>query len=299
MLCLRALPFKLKTNRTEIMSEPRRDSSLTTRRANEQPLAERTIVITRAVAQAAEFARALESYGARVISCPVIEIVAPESYAQLDEAIENLYGYDWLIFTSTNGVEHFLARMNTLGRETSELDELRVCAIGEATAERLREAHVHVDVVPEQFKAEGVFAALVSYVGQREALVGQNFLIPRAAVARDYLPRALEAAGARVDVVPAYRTVAPHNTEKRRVEALLAGVAVDCITFTSSSTVRNFAELFDTTDLASLLTGVRVACIGDITATTAAEYGLRTDILPKEFTTDALAQAIADYYKRG
>ncbi|MBD0372283.1 MAG: uroporphyrinogen-III synthase [Pyrinomonadaceae bacterium] len=262
----------------------------------EQPLLDRTIVITRALKQAGPFAAALEAYGARVISCPTIEIVEPESFAALDEAIQNLYGYDWLIFTSVNGVDFFLRRLNHLGHNVSELDELKVCAIGEATAERLREASIHVDLVPEEFKAEGVFSALEKFIGGRDAFQGQNFLIPRAAQARDYLPRALEAAGARCDVVPVYRTVAPQDTEKRRVEALLAGGAVDCITFTSSSTVRNFAELFDTTDLSSLLAGVEVACIGDITASTAAEYGLQTDIQPAEFTTEALARAIADFY---
>lgn len=262
----------------------------------EQPLKGRTIIITRALAQAAEFADALESYGARVVSCPAIEIVEPESYAPLDEAIENLYGYDWLIFTSVNGVDHFLRRMEAKGLGASELDELLVCAIGEATADRLRLRRVHVDLVPEQFKAEGVYAALERFVGGRERLLGRNFLIPRAAVARDYLPRALDEAGARVDVVAAYRTVAPRSSELGRVRALLAGGAVDCITFTSSSTVRNFSQLFDTTDLRQLLDGVAIACIGDITATTAAEYGLRVDIQPAEFTTPALAQAIADYY---
>lgn len=214
----------------------------------------------------------------------------------MDEAVENLYGYDWLIFTSVNGVDYFLRRLEKLGRDAGELDELRVCAIGEATAVRLREAQVHVDVIPEQFKAEGAYSAIEAYVGGRENLNRLNFLIPRAAVARDYLPRALEEAGARVDVVPAYRTVAPQTNERGRVEALLAGGAVDCITFTSSSTVTNFARLFDTTDLSELLAGVAVACIGDITAATAAEYNLRTDILPEEYTVPALTRAIADYY---
>jgi uroporphyrinogen III methyltransferase/synthase len=266
--------------------------------ASETSLAGRTIVITRARAQAAEFAAELERLGARVVSCPTIEIVEPESYALLDEAIENLFGYEWLIFTSVNGVDHFMRRMEVLGHDVSELDELRVCAIGEATAVRLREARVHVDVVPEQFKAEGVYAALESYVGGREKLDRVNFLIPRAAVARDYLPDALEDAGARADVVPAYRTVRPHTQERGRVEALLAGGAVDCITFTSSSTVTNFAQLFDTTDLSQMLAGVAVACIGDITAATAAEYGLRTNILPIEYTIPALTQAIAAYYSK-
>ena len=263
-----------------------------------RPLRNRTIVITRARAQAAPFIAALEGYGARVISCPTIEIIEPESFALLDEAIQNLYGYDWLIFTSVNGVDYFLRRFHELGHEVSELDELKVCAIGDATAERLREASIHVDVLPEEFKAEGVFAALEKFIGGADSFQGQNFLIPRAAQARDYLPRALQTAGARVDVVPVYRTVAPRDTEKRRVEALLAGGGVDCVTFTSSSTVRNFAELFDTTDLSALLEGVHVACIGDITASTAAEYNLHTDIHPEEFTTDALARAIAEFYAK-
>lgn len=262
------------------------------------PLAGRTIVVTRARAQAEEFAVELERYGARVVFCPTIEIVPPESYAPLDEAIENLYGYDWLIFTSVNGVDFFLRRLETLGRAASELDELRVCAVGAATAERLRDASVHVDVVPQQFKAEGVFAALELYAGGREQLSRLNFLLPRAAVARDYLPRALAAAGARVDAVPAYRTVRPESTERARLAALLVGGAVDCITFTSASTVKNLAQLFDTTDLSELLAGVTVACIGDITAQTASDYGLSITLQPDEFTIPALARAIARHYTR-
>jgi uroporphyrinogen III methyltransferase/synthase len=262
----------------------------------DQPLANRTIIITRARAQAQEFAAELERYGARVISCPTIEIVEPETYAPLDEAIDNLYGYDWLIFTSVNGVDHFLRRFAERGHEAHELDDLRVCAIGEATAARLRDAHAHVDVVPDQFKAEGVFAALKDYLGGLEGFKTLNFLIPRAAAARDYLPRALVEAGARADVVPAYRTVRPDTSELGRVGAMLEGGAIDCITFTSSSTVTNFAQLFDTTDLSKLLDGIAVACIGDITASTAAQYGLRTDIQPHEYTIPALARTIADYY---
>ncbi|HKR01657.1 MAG TPA: uroporphyrinogen-III synthase [Pyrinomonadaceae bacterium] len=263
-----------------------------------RPLTGRTVVITRARAQSADFAAELEELGARVISCPTIEIVEPDSYALLDEAIENLYGYDWLIFTSVNGVDYFLRRLETLGHDATELDDVRVCAIGEATALRLRDAEIHVDVIPEQFKAEGAYSAIEAYVGGRAGLERLNFLIPRAAVARDYLPKALAEASARVDVVPAYRTVRPQTSERGRVEALLAGGAVDCITFTSSSTVVNFAQLFDTTDLSELLEGVVVACIGDVTAATAAEYNLTTDILPGEYTIPALARAIAAFFSK-
>src|SRR5918998_2736516 len=132
-----------------------------------RPLEGRTVVVTRALKQAAEFAAELEAFGARVVACPTIEIVEPESYAELDEAIENLFGYDWLVFTSANGVEFFLRRLAAAGRDVNELDELRVCAVGAATAERLTEAHVHVDVVPELAQAEGVFEALAEYAGGR------------------------------------------------------------------------------------------------------------------------------------
>jgi uroporphyrinogen III methyltransferase/synthase len=263
--------------------------------ANAQPLAGRTVVITRAQTQADEFVFELERYGADVVVCPTIEIRELESYERLDEAIDHLYGYDWLIFTSVNGVDYFFRRLKVSEREISDLDELKVCAIGEATAESLRELHVHVDVVPEEFKAEGVFAALEQFVGGRAALENLNFLIPRASVARDYLPKALEEAGARVDVVPAYRTTLPEDLDRGRVAAMLSGGA-DCIAFTSSSTVRNLGQLFDTHDLSAALAGVVIACIGEVTATTAAEYGLRVDIQPRQFTIPSLARAVADYF---
>ncbi len=265
--------------------------------AQSQFLADRTIVITRARAQAAEFVTELERFGARVLLCPTIEIAEPESYERLDEAIEHLFGYDWIVFTSVNGVDYFLRRLETRGHQIDELDDLRICAIGDATAERLTAAHVHVDVIPEEFKAEGVFAALERYAGGPETLKGLNFLIPRAAVARDYLPLALEQAGARCDVVIAYRTVQPDGLDRGRVSAMLAGGAADCIAFTSSSTVRNLAQLFDTHNLSDVLSGVAIACIGDITASTAAEYGLQTDIQPADFTVPALARAVAEHFR--
>ncbi len=256
----------------------------------------RTVMITRARSQAGELAHALESYGARIVECPTIEIVEPESYALLDEAIENLYGYDWIIFTSANGVDFFLRRLRANGLDVSELDGLRVCAVGEATAKRLYDAPVHVDIVPEKFQAEGIFEALERYLGSRSGFETLNFLLPRAAVARDFLPKALEEAGARVDVVPTYRTVRPETTDRARIEALLVGGGVDCITFASSSAVKNFAQLFDTANLRDLLRDISVACIGEITSQTATEFGLDTHILPAESTAGSLARAIADYF---
>jgi uroporphyrinogen III methyltransferase / synthase len=261
-----------------------------------QPLAGRTVLITRARAQSAEFAELLEGYGARVVACPTIEIVPPESYHLLDEALSNIYGYDWLVFTSANAVEHFLARLRAAGLDVADLDELRVCAIGHATAERLAEAHVHVDLVPARAQAEGVMAALADYLGGPAEFENLNFLMPRAAAGRDLIPEELEEAGARCDVVPAYRTVRPETTDRAKIEALLVGGGVDCVTFTSPSTVRHFAELFGTRDLAPLLRGIGLACIGEVTAAAAAEYNLRADILPAEQNAAALARAIAHYF---
>ncbi len=261
-----------------------------------QPLAGRTVVVTRAASQASAFITTLESYGANVISCPTIEIAEPESYERLDEAIDHLYGYDWLIFTSANGVEYFLRRLTTRGLKIEELDELKVCAIGEATADKLRDAHIHVDLIPSQSRAEGVFAALNEFLGGSERLHGVNFLIPRAAVGRDYLPKALAAAGARVDVVTAYRTVLPEDLDRGRLSAMLTGSA-DCIAFMSSSSVKNLALLFDTHDLGEKLQSLAIACIGDVTAATVVEYGLQVHIQAEQTTANDLANAIAKYFQ--
>jgi uroporphyrinogen III methyltransferase/synthase len=267
----------------------------TTKSTADAPLAGRTVVITRAQNQASEFVAELERYGAAVILCPTIEVCALDNYQRLDEAIEHLYGYDWIIFTSVNGVDYFFQRLTVANRVVSELDELKVCAIGEATAERLRSLRVHVDLIPDEFKAEGVFEGLARYVSGVEKLSGLNVLIPRASVARDFLPKALEDAGARVDVVPAYRTASPADADRGRVAAMLSG-STDCIAFTSSSTVTNLARLFDTNDLSVPLAGVVIACIGDITRSTALQYGLNVEIQPEQFTIPSLARAIAEYF---
>ena len=257
----------------------------------------RTIIITRAASQAADLTTMLEGYGATVIVCPTIEIREPDNYERLDEALDHLYGYDWLIFTSTNGVEYFLKRLVDRGLQVADLDEIKVCAIGQRTADKLHDAHVHVDLVPSLSTAEGVFQALSEFTGGDEHLRSLNVLLPRAAVGRDHLPKALEQAGARIDVVTTYQTVLPENLDRGKLAAMLAGSG-DCIAFTSPSTIKNLAKLFDTHDLGKTLPDIVVACIGSVTADTAAEYGLRVDILPEQTTTAALAQAIAAFYSK-
>jgi uroporphyrinogen-III synthase len=255
----------------------------------------RTNIVTRAASPAGDLTTLLEGYGATVIACPTIEIREPDNYERLDEALDHLYGYDWLIFTSTNGVEYFLKRLTNRGQQIADLDEIKVCAIGQRTADKLHDTHVHVDLVPSQSTAEGVFAALSEFLGGDEQLRGLNILLPRAAVGREVLPEALQQAGARVDVVTTYQTVLPDNIDRGKLAAMLTGSG-ECIAFTSPSTIKNLAKLFDTHDLGKTLPNIVVACIGSVTAEAAAEYGLHVDIQPANFTTKDLAQAIATYF---
>ncbi|MBC7797870.1 MAG: uroporphyrinogen-III synthase [Pyrinomonadaceae bacterium] len=258
-------------------------------------LREKTIVVTRPKSQAIEFIDALERFGAKVIAFPTIEIVAPESYDDLDAAIDDLQSYDWLIFTSANAVEYFLQRFDVKGLEVFELDLVRTCAVGEATAERLRLAQIHLDVVALKSSAEGVFDALSDFlVGEFENV---RFLFPRSAIARDFLPARLRQNGAFVSDVAAYQTVLPSAPETGKLKALLGGGAIDCITFASSSAVKNFAQMFQNHRLAELLKNVAVACIGETTAQTASDLELQVEIIPDETTAESFAKAISEHFR--
>ena len=256
----------------------------------------RTVLIAPSVTP--EFATELKRYGARVISSPQTEMGGPDNYGTLDEAIENLFGYDWIIFNSVHSVDYFLHRLQELNHEISELDSLRVCAINESISRQLEESQVHVDVIPDGIKPEAILTALESYVGERDSFRGLNFLIPRSAIARDSLSQALEDAGARADIVAAYRTVARNNPALVQLNALFAGGGIDCIAFTSLSGVADFGELLDTNDLAQLLFGVTVACIDETVAQKAADFGLCAHIVPEKATISKLAAAIAECFGR-
>jgi uroporphyrinogen-III synthase len=255
-----------------------------------QPLANRTILV--AGSEDHEFVSELTRHGARVIAWPKVEIIDPESFADLDEAIQNLFGYDWLVFANTNAARFFLRRFQHTGHEISELDAVRVCALDEATRQQLEEAHVHVDLVPERPATDVVLAALETYTGGRDSLRGLNFLLPRAAIARDQLRQTLDDAGARVDVVAAYRTAGSQNSELVQLSVLLEGGGIDCIVFATPASVRDFSQLFDTNDLSRLLKEVAVACVDEATAQAATKFGVRAQIVPSESTVAALTRAV-------
>lgn len=250
------------------------------------PLRGRTIAVTRPRDQAAPFAEALLDQGARVLLAPAIDLLPPRSWAPLDRAIARLGRYNALIFTSANGVSRFFARLHEKGADVRDLKGVEVIAIGPATAAAVEARGLRVGTVPEEFRAEGIVKAL----GRRD-LRGARVLVPRAAVARDVLIRALRNRGAEVDVVPVYRTVASREGAAEIRAALRAG-RLDLVTFTSSSTVTSFAAMFRDGREARLLKRVPVAAIGPITAATARREGFRVAVMPRSYTVDDLAGAI-------
>lgn len=257
-----------------------------------RPLKGKTILITRARAQSAEMTTRLEQLGATVIHCPTIEIVEPVSWAALDAAIEELATYDWLVFTSANGAEFFFRRLGQKRRDyASSMSKMVICAIGPATAKAIEKSEIRVDVVAEDSKAEGAVAAIIERAGGRDKIRGLRFLIPRARIAREILPVELRNLGAHVNGVEAYQTAKPDVDSDGIIRLFKEGV-VDAITFTSSSTVSNFAALVGLDDLSTLLRNTLVACIGPVTAATALDYGLADIVQPDVYNATALVEAI-------
>ncbi|MBI5598415.1 MAG: uroporphyrinogen-III C-methyltransferase [Deltaproteobacteria bacterium] len=256
-----------------------------------KPLFGKRVLVTRALEQAGEFSKLLEENGAEPIIFPVIKTVPPKSYTPVDRAIGGLEKYDWAIFTSANGVKYFFERLYSLGRDVRELKGVNICAIGPATAGAIKERGINVDLTPGRYRAEAIVKAL-----GKNGIQGKRFLLPRAEKAREVLPGEIKRLGGRIDVVPVYRTIRPVK-EARGLKKLVASGGVDIITFTSSSTVENFAGLFKKDELKRLLKGVHVACIGPVTADTAKKQGLKVDIMPKDYTIPALTEAIAGYFE--
>jgi len=259
-----------------------------------KPLFGKRVVLTRPQEQAKEFSQLLAAYGAEPVEVPTIQIVPPASWQAIDDAMTRLSTYQWLIFTSVNGVRPFMDRLHAAGKDARALANLRLCAIGPRTAQELGAYRLTPDVIPTEFQAEGVIAAL-AHVGIR----GSRILIPRAEVAREILPDQLRELGATVEVIPIYRTIAPAVDVASLTQQLQDG-QVAVVTFTSSSTVRNFVDLLGGRDRARpLLAGTVVACIGPITARTAEEYGVTVTVMPAENTVPALAEAIVRHFKEG
>ena len=273
-------------------------------------LRDKRVLVTRTREQAGVLSEHLRAAGALPIELPVIRIVPPSDWQPLDQALYALAAgnaYDWLVFTSANGVKMVLTRLRELGLEPEILQRTRIATIGPATAASLADYGFSAALVPTEFIAESVAEALRSEAEQRGVtLAGQRVLLARAAEARQVLVSELEQAGAHVDVVAVYETVpvAQDDERGREVIALLRQQQLDAITFTSSSTVHHFMHWLGqmAPDIAILLAypGKQparplIACIGPITAQTARDYGLEVSVEAREFTTVGLVEALITY----
>ncbi|MBI3121194.1 MAG: uroporphyrinogen-III C-methyltransferase [candidate division NC10 bacterium] len=258
------------------------------------PLSGKRILITRAREQASSFARVLEAAGAEVVEFPTITFAPPESWGPLDAAIARLREYQWVIFTSRNGVRFFWERMQLAGRDARDLFGMTVCAIGPATAGALQSLGVRADIVPAEFKAEALVEAIGAVTGA-EGMRETRVLLARAAEAREVLPEELTRRGARVDVVAAYRTV-KSASDAEALRTMLREGKIHAVTFTSSSTVKHFLDLVGE-EASALLQGVVVASIGPITAELAARHGITSHIVPENYTIPTLAEALIKHFR--
>lgn len=257
------------------------------------PLAGSTVAVTRTRAQASALSARLRALGASVVELPTIDIVPPPSYDEADACIARLAGYRFIVFTSANGVEAFFRRLALAGLDSRALACARIAAIGPATAEELAAHGVAADFVPGEYRAEAVADVLIEAGLAR----GDWVLVPRALEAREALPRMLRARGARVDVAPVYRTVPPPRASVEPALSRMAAGEVDAVTFTSSSTVRNFVGLARGLgpDGKALLEHLDFYSIGPITTATARDEGLSVAAEAEEYTIVGLVNAIAEH----
>ena len=257
-----------------------------------KPLFGKRIVVTRAREQASGFLGRLTELGAACIEFPTIQVVPPKSWDPLDRAMMRLERYQWLLFTSVNGVKYFFDRLGDLGFDVRELKDMKVGAIGPKTAEAVYEKGIRPDLVPDEYRAEAVVEAFKKW-----DVKGIKILLPRAAKAREVLPTELVKMGASVEEIPAYQTIKPDH-DKGRVKGMLEKGEIDMVTFTSSSTVSNFVDMFhaERKHLKAWMAHVAVACIGPVTAKTAEEKGLSVSLISEEYTIEALTDAIVHHF---
>ena len=251
-----------------------------------RPLFGKRIVVTRAREQAGELAEALEELGAEVVALPAIRVVPPDDSTALDQACATAELFDWLVFTSANGVNHFLRRFLSR-RDIRDLKGPRICTVGPSTAVALAAYGLHVDLTPSEYRSEGIVNALVKH----GSLAGLRFLLPRSEIARELLVDELRGAGAEVADVAAYTTLAAAEGAED-IYRMLLDRRIDAVTFTSASTVRNFVQIIGTEQAADLLKDTTIAAIGPVTAEAAAQFGLTASVVPDQYTIPALVEAL-------
>lgn len=254
----------------------------------QKPLFGKRVLVTRAREQSQSLSEKIHELGGESLEFPVIKITRPKRQAFLDQSLRDLHEYDWIIFTSVNGVKFFFSRLRELKIDIRQMGKAKIAAIGPKTAEALWEKGLLVDVIPEEYQAEGLIESL-----RHQVKAGEKILLPRANIARKILAVKLAEMGCEVTDADAYDTETETGNVSEIVEGLREGT-IHVITFTSPSTVRNFVRSLQTVekDVPSLLKGVHIVCIGPITAQTAGELGLKVDGIAKEYTIEGLVEVL-------
>jgi uroporphyrinogen III methyltransferase/synthase len=262
---------------------------------DDRPLFGRRIVVTRSREQAGELVDMIEERGADAIQAPTIRIAPPEDVAALDRACADAGAYDWIVFTSANAVDYFMQRVIANG-DVRDLKGVRLCAIGPSTAQRVSRYGVRVDLTPDDAKSEAVIDALRG----AGSLKGARVLLPRSDIAREVLADQLRDAGASVSEVAAYRTMPLGESQRdgdQDIYRMLLDRRIDAVTFTSASTVKNFAKMFGEEQAADLLRTTVVASIGPVTAEAAQQLGIETTVMPERYTIPDLVDALVEHFR--
>lgn len=260
-----------------------------------RPLFGKRMVVTRTREQASELVALLEENGADCLEFPTLHMEPVEDYEVLDNSLNNLSRYQWIIFTSINAITWFFMKLIEKSMDARDLAGPKIAVIGRATADKLLTYGISADLIPEKFTGEGLAESLID-----SGVKGSEILLPRALKAREILPEMLTRAGAKVTVAPVYRN-SPPRQRKEELRQLLENREIELVTFTSSSTVHNFITMLDPTgneELQALMKPVTIAVIGPITAKSVQKYGLDIDIQPKQYTIIDMVRAIVNHYRQ-
>ncbi len=259
--------------------------------AERLPLFGKRIVLTRVREQGGRFSRQLERFGAEIFYLPTIQIVPPNSFDFLDDAIEKIEEFDWILFTSANAVQGFLDRLMARGRDVRHLRGTLICSVGTATARALHERGIKTDLIPREFRGEGIIDALAKQGG----IQGKRVLIPRAEKAREMLPESLRKSGAEVVVATTYRNIEP-RIDPEDLQEILVRRKAHIIVFTSPSSIRNFMKAVEEQGLQNSMTDIRIASIGPVTTKAAQKAGIQVDIEPAVSTLESISESILRHY---
>ncbi len=254
-----------------------------------RPLNNVKVVVTRAQQQAGDFASLLENEGAKIIYFPTIEFKEPDDMSVIDNAIDNLESYDWIIFTSVNAVRFFFRRMRVFLKNVTDIKNMKIGVIGPRTADVLKKMGVNIDIVPDEYRAEGLINNLL-----KVGVSGKKVLIPRALIGREIIPDTLSDNGADVVVAPVYFTKPPNGLDAATLLNAFANNSKIILTFTSGSTVKNFFAIFSDEQLETFIDKVKIAALSPVTGEVLERLGHSVDIMPESYTSKDLAEAIVE-----